>query len=179
MSPSCSDWMREQISAAWLPPLCDSSRHFWKPHVIHVLCKAAELPLPLARLPLYLYFKRWGGCRRWQTRAASELYFVRLMWQDSRKMQNLMNTFQLTARARLHMLTSWMWAFTEKHKLKIGLLLVLASIWAETLQEEKVVKCNTCKMYLLQNYSNAYILLAQTFYKILGFGFNINGQRGK
>lgn len=138
----------------------------------------AKLPNCHCHLPgcCCIFILRGGGMSEVTDKSCRELYSVRLMWQDSRKMQNLMNTFQLTARASLHMLTSWMWAFTEKHQLKIGLLHVLARVWTETLQEKKVVKCITFEMYQLQNYSNSCILMVQTFDKILSFLCSTDGQ---
>lgn len=67
--PSCFNWMRRQISAAWLPPFFDSWGLSWKPHVIHVLCQAAKLPLPLARFCCCVFIFKGLGLRGdgWET----------------------------------------------------------------------------------------------------------------
>lgn len=69
-----------------------------------------------------------GGMGRWQTPAAESSISQDLCDRITGKCKIWWTPSRLTARMCLHMHTSWMWAFTEKLRPKIGLLHVLARL---------------------------------------------------
>ena len=108
--PSCFNWMRRQISAAWLPS-------FFILQVKALLETPPDLyPLPgcwiaTCQVAVVSLFE---GVRR--DRQSKSCILRGLCDRVRVGCKHLMNTFQLTPHMCLHALTSWMWAFVEKAK---------------------------------------------------------------